>query len=349
MGVLPLRLVFPLLILAPLSCQRAGFEASGESRWPDPSVERIWRQLHPRQNPGRLVRSKLVYHPGRQTVLLYGGERHLDSGELELNDELWELEGSYWRKVCGPCPPGPRDRFGMAYDQRRGLLLIFGGQDAAGFTGTEVWEWDGYASWEQRQPAGTWPSPRHSFYMTYDRAGERTLMYGGRLDDDSESNELWAYDGDAWQQIAQEGTWPDARLDDSSTPAYDPYAGWFVFYGGYGTTSHDELWAFDGSQWLELCVECTGQPRRSVGLVFDIASGRLLLFNGYGPGEIAGTWEYNGDSWERPYMDVPGQRDSMGVAYDEARERVIVYGGDGASCDDPEHCDATLEYVLDER
>jgi len=185
--------------------------------------------------------------------------------------------------------------------------------------------------------------------MTYDGAGERTLIYGGRLASGGESDELWAYDGAGWQQIPKEGTWPGARLDGGTMPAYDPYAGWFVFYGGYGSSSHDELWAFDGSQWLELCVECTGQPRSSAGLVFDIASGRLVLVNGYGSGEIAGTWEYNGDRWARPYLDVPGRRDSVGAAYDEALERIVIYGGDGGSCDNPEHCDTTLEYVLDAR
>jgi len=157
MRVLPSRLMLPLLVLAQLGCQRAGFETSGEPRWPDPGVERIWRQVHPRQNPGRLVRPKMVYHPGRQTVLLYGGERHLDSGDLEISDELWELEGSYWRKVCGPCPPGPRDNFGMAYDARRGLLLIFGGEDGNAITGNEIWEWDGYASWAEKRPGGERP------------------------------------------------------------------------------------------------------------------------------------------------------------------------------------------------
>lgn len=84
--------------------------------------------------------------------------------------------------------------------------------------------------------------------------------------------------------------------------------------------------------------------------VVDVASGRLILFNGYGGnsggGELTGTWEFDGSTWTQPFPDAPGQRDSASVAYDPIGERIVAYGGDGRSCDNPNHCDATLEYVL---
>lgn len=73
-----------------------------------------------------------------------------------------------WTQVSdiGPCA---RFQHGMAYDEARDRVVLFGGRAIGVTPGTEVrpsdtWEWDG-ESWTQVEDVG--PSGRSEFAMAY--------------------------------------------------------------------------------------------------------------------------------------------------------------------------------------
>src|SRR5438105_2716674 len=68
-------------------------------------------------------------------------------------------------RAAGATSPSARYRMGMAYDQARGEVVLFGGNGATGDVG-DTWTWDG-TTWTQQHPA-TSPSARYGMGMAYD-------------------------------------------------------------------------------------------------------------------------------------------------------------------------------------
>ena len=85
---------------------------------------------------------------------MYGGE-----GERAFVD-FWEWNGDRWREILLVSPnPGPRYSPGLAFDSRRGRLVLYGGfvHDSGGRTRRmdDTWEWDG-ARWRQIHLGHAW-------------------------------------------------------------------------------------------------------------------------------------------------------------------------------------------------
>src|SRR5215204_1564953 len=71
--------------------------------------------------------------------------------------------------------PSPRFSHGMAYEDARQRVVLFGGEDVGRVLG-DTWEWDGSA-WTQIADMG--PSGRSRFGMTYDVSRQRVVLFGG--------------------------------------------------------------------------------------------------------------------------------------------------------------------------
>lgn len=87
------------------------------------------------------------------------------------------------------------------------------------------------------------------------------------------------------------------------------------------------------------------------GQAYDLRRGRLVYFGGYhpgGPGEVlayGATWEWDGSTWTQVADAGPSPRYDVAMAYDAAREVVVLHGGwgdcggEGFGC-----CDDTWEW-----
>ena len=64
-------------------------------------------------------------------------------------------------------------------------------------------------------------------------------------------------------------------------------------------------------------------------MCYDPVRDRIVLFGGGNPVKNSRTWEFDGDTWaERfPPSASPSDRGSVGMAYDEPRRNVVVFGG----------------------
>jgi hypothetical protein len=74
--------------------------------------------------PGR--RNYGVAYAGGDYLLLFGGYRDV-SPRGSSDDETWQWDGRNWSKVSVAGPPSGREFMGLAYDERRSRVILFGG------------------------------------------------------------------------------------------------------------------------------------------------------------------------------------------------------------------------------
>lgn len=86
---------------------------------------------------------KLAYDSQRKMILTLV-KRH-----AVATAETWEYDGTKWYQVTVPESPPGRVYYAMAYDEERGVIVLFGGADADGNLLNDTWEYDGI-SWVQK-------------------------------------------------------------------------------------------------------------------------------------------------------------------------------------------------------
>jgi hypothetical protein len=169
--------------------------------------------------------------------------------------------------------------------------VVFGGFDPGFRMRGDTWEYDGAArTWALRSRSG--PAPRTQMGLSFDRARNRTVLFGGRTDggDDFQYGDTWVWNG-------LPGTWTQHRGQD--VPARLRVG--LVYHGGlqaimsvggiveyvdYGLAGNPisrawqpDTWAWGGEDWARwdfanFC--CLESPR---ALVHEGGRQQLLLFN----------------------------------------------------------------------
>lgn len=246
-------------------------------------------------------------------------------------DEIWEYDGIDWLRRNLPAMPGNRFWTTMAFDVARNRTVLFGGDTGQGFL-ADTWEYDG-TTWQQRTPPHS-PPARREAAITYDPVRQRVLMFGGwgiGLPDDT-----WDYDGTDWTlvpPVLQPNPSPHRRLvfdsvrqqpllfadAQTSSAALDP------------TTVH----RFDQQVWWPIAGTDAPFARYRHRLAHDSRRNRTLLFGGsqwlaaIGSVAFADLWSWNGTAWSEltPFSGPPA-REGHGFAYDAARDRVVLFGGE---------------------
>lgn len=133
-----------------------------------------------------------------QGVLLYGGR---DSAP---RDDAYLWDGAQWTRLSSTTLGAGRCFHSMAYDERRGEAVLFGGATDynAGLPRAvfgETWVRSGSA-WQLRSPRHS-PPPLAFHGMTYDLARERIVLFGGVDNVGNYSGAVaWEWDGTDWTQ-----------------------------------------------------------------------------------------------------------------------------------------------------
>ena len=150
----------------------------------------------------------MVFDAQRGVVVLFGGTYQQAGVDTYLGD-TWLWSGSEWQPVATSGPlPSRRAEHAMAYDSRRGRVVLFGGYSFAEGPRTYLsatWEWDG-ATWAQVSRAG--PQGRCGHTLAYDSERQRVVLFGGRVGSFGELSlrDTWECDGDAWTRRTDEAT-----------------------------------------------------------------------------------------------------------------------------------------------
>lgn len=261
-----------------------------------------------RHSPG------MAYDSRRKVVVLFGGITGRTRSAV-LYGDTWEWDGEEWRLVA-TTGPTPRLGHAMVYDEARGVVVLFGGND--GTFKNDTWEWDGQ---EWRQVASTGPSPRSRYGMAYDKKSGTILLFGGIPRD---RNDTWIWDGKEWHQVQT----PDAPAGRSRLQlAYDESRERIVLFGGRlpnGLPTGD-TWEWTGETWVRLCD--TGPHERARhGMVYDPRFGTLISAGVAFAGR-SNTLIWNGDQWVESPVSGLTPRIYYGMVYDAARQETIIFGG----------------------
>jgi len=212
----------------------------------------------------------------------------------------------------------------MTFDEARGVALVLLPNTAQ--PGNYFWRWNGTA-WDQ---PGAAPPPHADFYVAYDAARQRVVLYGwgtGYVQD------LWEWDGVVWQQRAV-ASFPPVRVD--AAFAFDRARNVCVLFGGNNPVAGPHLsdtWEWNGTVWTQANPVSHPSGRRQSIMAFDPSTQRMLLYGGWmviGSSQVylIDTWTWDGVVWQQQQPATPPfQRTDRTMVSDLARSRIVLYGG----------------------
>jgi cysteine-rich repeat protein len=229
------------------------------------------------------------------------------------------LEIDIWREVT-PTGLEARTTGLLAFDTRRGVVVLFGGFTATAFS-NETWEWND-VTW-RRRVSRTNPPGRLNHSIAYDEVRQRVVVFGGETIFGSRFDDTWEWDGIEWVQ-RMPATRPAPRTQ--AAMAYDPVRQRIVLFGGSTTAGRQgETWEWDGSEWTLIPV--TG-PTARVGahMAFDPVLGKIVLFGGFTTGVVQDTWTWDGVTWT---LLSPSTKPSARVfgAMTTCGSNIVLFGG----------------------
>jgi hypothetical protein len=278
-----------------------------------------------------------IYDPTRDRMIVYGGY-----GSESFAD-LWSLDLSgppAWSPLFA-AGSAPSARIGQTaiFDPARNRMLVFGGADDE-VVFNEVWSLGlgETPTWSLLPVSGTAPSPRLHHSAIYDAIGDRMIVFGG-LGDEGYPEETYALelaDSATWSLLAPAGEGPAGRI--FHVAVHDPARNEMFVFGG---VEDGVLWSLslsDSVEWRTVAPGGTAPlDRHAAAAVHDPARDRVLVFGGQ-----AGDGLHNDvlvlepgppASWSTidPAEVVPFERGYASAIHDPVRQRMIVFGGQGAA------------------
>jgi len=178
--------------------------------------------------------------------------------------------------------------------------------------------------WREITPSGgDAPSARRNGTAIYDARNRRVILFGG-TDSLGNLNDVWSFDvdGRTWEKRTPTGGPPAPRFGHNAV--YDP-AGHRFF---------SDTWLLDLStfRWTEATPASRPAARYGSASVFDVGSRRLAMFGGFTTaGRYQDSQAFSPDAAAWTDLTPPGtrpvERCLHTAAYEAARGRMIVYGG----------------------
>ena len=140
-----------------------------------------------------------------------------------------------------------------------------------------------------------------------------------------------------WTDLAPVGDLPSARSEHAT--AYDTANGVVVLFGGWNSANEtfNDTWTFDSTldTWTDAAPAGTLPAARAQHqMVYDPINGKVIMFGGIlqsDGDQLNDTWAYDtaGMTWTElnPTGTVPPNRSSFAMVYDDAEQKVILFGG----------------------
>ena len=304
-----------------------------------------WTELAPAGTPpSPRAGAADVYDKPRQRMVLFGG---FDGGPLGDAFTLSLDSSPAWAPLGATGgPPEARAVPTVALDAPQARMVIFGGLSLSGVG--DIWALDLVANeWTELIPAGNAPGRRQQAAGIFDEPRKRMLIFGGRGDTTEVTDPLWSLElGDTIQWLVLASKHPSTRW--SAASAVDPSRRVMWAHGGTGDNNSggspvkSDLWALplDGSaDWDSPGTTGTELGRRSGhSAIYDAPRDRLVFFGGEDDNDalqndvwaltLSGT-----PNWSHltPIGTPPAARKYHSAVYDPVNQRMVVFGGTGAS------------------
>lgn len=286
-----------------------------------------WRLVESTHAPVGRSSAAFSYDTRRSVGVLFGGtDSWTQSTQWHSINDTWEWVGNDWNELHPAHNPSPRFAAGMAYDDKRGVMVLFGGasQDANHENTSlgDLWEWDGVDWLEVSSSSG--PSARQSPNMFFDPLRETVVIYGGyNFDKDTQTgnflDDAWEWDGQTWKSI----TFDEPKRNSATAIVYDRARQVPILIDG------DGLWYWEASRWLQHNFNTSPAGRWGSQLGYDPAKQEVILFGGFkGDDVFDDTWIYDGQTWQQLVPTIkPPKRNNHTLFYDQTRDRMLLFGG----------------------
>lgn len=299
-----------------------------------------WHQRFPPATPPPRAEGLMTWEPLQQQVLLFGGRR----ANRWLTD-LWAWDGTNWLERQARARPPPTTQRHLGWDEQGQEVVLVTEPSPASF---EQWRWKG-STW-QRAPVRDGGPGDLRFSTSGARSPEPfatpvTLVALGRDQFAFGDDSVWVRLGVSWSNRTHLlATQP--RRDQAVV--WDPFHERGVLFGGQSQQRLGDTWHWDGSGWALLSPAKAPPPRSGHALVWDAVRRRVVLFGGRSDtGLLSDTWEWNaapreqsalggrtcgidadGLTWTRAdAVQAPPAREHHALAWDAARQRVVLFGG----------------------
>ena len=281
-----------------------------------------WQRVQPQHSPGARAQAGVAYDTVQKNTILFGGVSEWLGYEFRFRNDTWAWDGRDWKELHPENSPTPRSSQGMAYDEKRQVIVLFGGEGPGGYTLGDTWIWDG-KDWTPVYPSNS-PDPRRTPVMFYDPTLEKVIMAGGfaRYGSDrdvTDYQDAWAWDGNDWSLI--ENLPPNSYLR-SPGAAYDAVTKQMVVMNFNGP------WIWQAGHWTPQNTNPVPTGRVDTWMAASPA-GEILLFGGKADTtSFNDTWLLGAGRWQRlsPWA-VPAPRSQDVLFYDPASRGFMLYGG----------------------
>ncbi|MFH2008289.1 MAG: kelch repeat-containing protein [bacterium] len=297
-----------------------------------------WTRAMVRPTPSSRERHAMAYDASRDVTVLFGGQPW--SGRL---GDTWEFDGAAWSEATPTVSPAPRYQHAMAYEAAGQRVLLFGGATMASTNGTnDTWAYNG-STWVDLAPANA-PPARRSAAMAYDPGRSRIVLFGGSSIVGAALGDTWEWDGTNWSQATPATAPPSVMM---ASMSYDPDGSRILLYGGYtGLNASDEVWAYDGTDWVQLQMSAVDpEPRWQAGLGYHDAAGLSVVYAGMDGGQyFDDLWSASGTTWTQLTTGLsPSPRHSFGTfVYHDSLHALLFFGGRGTVTTSARHQDTWI-------
>ena len=248
-------------------------------------------------------------------------------------------EVGVWETQSGG--PGARAGHAMAFDARRGKVVLFGGEVGATLLG-DTWEWDG-SRWahvcSSSSCSASAPPARYAAAMVYDSERGVTVLFGGE-EQSGVLGDTWEWDGASWRNACASGCASSPLPVSGHAMAYDPAHGTILFGGTNCTAGRvcalsSDTWSWDGTTWTSHAVAKPPSARAGHSMAFlPGAHPATVLFGGVNGAALSDTWTWDGAAWtEACATCAPPARAYGALAYDATRAKLVLFGGTSAPAD----------------
>ena len=260
--------------------------------------------------------ASMTYEAANKKVVLFGGTR----GEGGVLGDTWTWDGCRWTQATPATSPPARSGGAMAYASSPRNVVLFGGGTAnVDPTRTDTWTWDG-TTWKEEHPA-TSPSRMVEMLMADDPNNGNVVLFGFG-GPNLQTPMTWTWDGSGWTD-RHPSTSPPARTNGAMVTG--AHSGVLLHGGSSGETGAlNDSWAWDGKTWSQLHPS-TNPPGGPSSMAHEDSRHDVVLVEG------GATWTWSGSNWtqQRPSTNPPFEY-FRSIAYDAARDRVVMFGGKDA-------------------
>ncbi len=269
--------------------------------------------------------SAMVYDASRGAMVLFGGEY---GSSLQAYGDTWTWDGTAWTQLTLSPSPSARGMHGMAYDEVRQRVVLYGGYTTS--VVNDLWEL-GPTGWQQRSQNGSLPLTADPTTLTWDSVRQRVVIMK------QSSGAIWEWDGTTWTQRPV-STGASANYGVSG---FDPVRNRLQLVGNGG------IYVFNGTGWN---LAAGNGPQNTGGTIaFDTVRNRSILFaQGPSGNMLSQTWEWSGSSWTSMNTWLSTRPVAVGgpaTAWDPVRHVMVLFGGSdcrsSSSCFDSQQ---TWEY-----